>query len=541
MGEVWAARRTGALGVSALAAVKVALKEHADHDESQTLFFDEGRVAAMLDHPNVCKTYELGESEGALFLAMELIDGVSIQALMKAMPRPQRATPAMAAYIIAQACAGLHAAHELTDDDGTPLHVVHRDATPQNILLTINGDVKVIDFGVAKARNQVHATVDGEFKGKVNYLAPEQALAKPNVDRRADVFALGCVLYQMTTAERPFRADNAANTLIRILEHRYEQASSIVPDLPPVLDAIIEKALAHQPDDRFQTADEMRIALEEFGRKADEQAGRTELAALVRRYRGADLDARRTSLRAAQRRLEGAGSGGFRASSSFPVPSSGAATNAPMILPSENSSVSAVGAASSLPGARSRARFGGMLVAAAVVGVLAIAFRTGATRSAAAPAQAAAPVTIGTTSTIGAVNGAVAPAPARDVVSVTVRANAASVDVSLDGAPSSRAPHVFIVPKDGRPHTLEATAAHYAPVARAVTFDLDQTIDLALKPLAAPAAPEPARHATHGSAAHGGPPPASPSASAASTPDDPFTQPGKGARPQRSIDESDPF
>jgi eukaryotic-like serine/threonine-protein kinase len=303
MGQIWAARRTGRLGT--LVAVKTALVETGDKLEE--LFFDEARVAVSIDHPNVCRTFELGEDHGLLFLAMEWIEGASLWELFKALPTPRRLESHIAAYAVACACSGLHAAHELRDDDGTPLNVVHRDATPHNILISRNGDVKVVDFGVVKSRNQLHATVTGEFKGKINYLAPEQILSK-DVDRRTDVFALGCVLYVLTTGERPFQSDNAGGTMLHIVNGTYSLPSVLVPSYPPELESIIVRALARDPDRRFPSADALRLALESFlVTSGAPPVGRDDLASLLQTHLGDMLKRRQEQIRAAQRRLVVAG------------------------------------------------------------------------------------------------------------------------------------------------------------------------------------------------------------------------------------------
>lgn len=304
MGQIWAARRTGRLGT--LVAVKTALVETGDKLEE--LFFDEARVAVSIDHPNVCRTFELGEDHGLLFLAMEWIEGASLWQLFKALPKPRRLESHLAAYAVACACSGLHAAHELRDDDGATLNVVHRDATPHNILISRNGDVKVVDFGVVKSRNQLHATVTGEFKGKINYLAPEQILSK-DVDRRTDVFALGCVLYVLTTGERPFQSDNAGGTMLHIVNGTYTLPSVLVPSYPPELESIIVRALARDPDRRFPSADALRLALESFlATSGAPPVGRDDLASLLQTHLGDMLKRRQEQIRAAQRRLAVAGS-----------------------------------------------------------------------------------------------------------------------------------------------------------------------------------------------------------------------------------------
>ena len=213
MARVWAARLLGQGGFSKIVALKMILPDLAGDLEFEQMFLDEARIAAKLRHPNVCETFDLGEDKNTLFLAMEWVDGVSLLRLVRTADRDpsQQApdayirrpiAPGLAARIVADACAGLHAAHVLVDDDGTPLGVVHRDVSPHNLLVSANGTVKVTDFGVAMAFGKSHATATGQIKGKLSYMSTEQLTGGP-IDGRADVFALGCVLYEIATWHRP--------------------------------------------------------------------------------------------------------------------------------------------------------------------------------------------------------------------------------------------------------------------------------------------------------------------------------------------------
>jgi serine/threonine protein kinase len=215
MGRVWAARQVGS-PLQRLVAVKTAISGQSQTPEFQRLFMDEARIASLIHHPHVCGVYELGEEHGTLYLVMEWCDGVSLRQVMDKLEG--RMDLAVACRIVANVAAGLHAAHELEDSDGTKLRVVHRDVSPQNVLISKNGHVKVADFGVAKAQGQLHRpTETGEMKGKLAYMAPEQVTAK-DIDHRADIFALGCVLYEVTVGRRPFQGEGALSTLYQLLE-----------------------------------------------------------------------------------------------------------------------------------------------------------------------------------------------------------------------------------------------------------------------------------------------------------------------------------
>ncbi len=245
MAKVWAARVRGRTEVVAL---KMLLPELATNIAFQQMFFDEARIASRVRHPNVCATVEMGNDAGTLYLAMEWIDGPSLMRLLRPHHESTDAglrpiSPRLAARIVADACAGLHAAHELRDDVGRPLAVVHRDVSPHNMLLTRGGTVKVTDFGIAKALGRSHMTMNGQIKGKLSYMSPEQILGS-NVDRRADVFALGCVLYEATTGRRPFAGEHDRQAMSAIVIGNYDLPSVLVPSYPRELENVIRKALA---------------------------------------------------------------------------------------------------------------------------------------------------------------------------------------------------------------------------------------------------------------------------------------------------------
>lgn len=261
MGHVWAARPDGG-GFARTVALKLVRSEMSQDENYSRMFIDEATVASSIRHPNVCETFELGRHGDTLYMAMEWVAGDSLAGLLRQGDVLQELEPQIAARIIADACAGLHAAHESVGPDGTPLSVVHRDISPPNILVSVHGQAKVSDFGIAKARYQLHErTRTGEVKGKFAYIPPEQ-LAGEAVDRRADVYAMGCVLYVATLGSRPF--GNGAEALGKILRNEYKSPHQLRPDYPPGLEAIIVKALAGKPAQRYQTAEEMQGALEEW-------------------------------------------------------------------------------------------------------------------------------------------------------------------------------------------------------------------------------------------------------------------------------------
>ncbi|RYZ08704.1 MAG: serine/threonine protein kinase [Myxococcales bacterium] len=263
MGRVWVARERETGAFARYVAIKTALAEYSSNQKFWTALVDEAHIASSLRHPNVCVIHAVETEGSVVYLVMDWSDAGSLREVLDG-AEGERIAPSLAARIIAAVCAGLHAAHELKDEHGAPLGVVHRDVSPQNILLSTSGQVKVADFGVAKARGQLQeATRTGELKGKLSYMAPEQVTLKP-FDRRADIFALGCVLYEATLGKRPFHGNDALATLYSLLEQPLTKPSELDPNYPAGLEQVVLKALAREPGDRYQTAEELGYALESW-------------------------------------------------------------------------------------------------------------------------------------------------------------------------------------------------------------------------------------------------------------------------------------
>jgi serine/threonine protein kinase len=276
MAQVWAAKPDRG-GLARTVVIKLVLPKFSADEQYARMFIDEAMVAAAIRHPNVCEVHELGKHRDLLFMVLEWVPGDTLNGLVQG---ARQALPdAIAARVLADACAGLHAAHEALGTDGLPLGIVHRDISPQNILVDLHGHAKVSDFGIAKARHQLHArTQTGEIKGKFAYIAPEQ-IRGGVVDRRADIYSLGCLLYVATTGQRPF--GGGATALGRIVQGKYALPSEVRADYPPGLEEIVRKALSASPDERFQTADAMRIALEGWLQTLPTPVTHAQVAALV--------------------------------------------------------------------------------------------------------------------------------------------------------------------------------------------------------------------------------------------------------------------
>ena len=299
MASVWVAReRAPVSGKQRLVAVKAMLPALARHSDFRAMFLEEGQIVRAIDHPNVVKVHEVSEDRGILYMAMDWVEGDSLRTVIKEAKR-RRAIPAeMAVKIIADTAAGLHAAHELRGWDGELRNIVHCDVSPHNILVGLDGQAKLVDFGVANAT--AHSVIDTEdkIKGKFGYMSPEQASAG-KVDRRSDVFALGIVLFELTTGERLFRGDDPAQTLDLVKNGRIPAPKEIYAKYPDGLAAIVKRALTRNVSERFQTAAEFRDALEQYLKDERIMVSLAGVGQLVRRVLGSRIEQQRQALREA--------------------------------------------------------------------------------------------------------------------------------------------------------------------------------------------------------------------------------------------------
>lgn len=240
----------------------VVIKRILPHLARQTtfvsMFIDEARIGSRAKHPNLVEVYELGQVGTDLFLVMEYLVGENLASMVRRLTKRREQIPlGLCAYIIAEVCDGLHAAHELTDEGGNRLDLVHRDVSPQNVFVTYGGDVKLLDFGVATAAHRLTQTASGEVKGKYAYMSPEQCRGEP-LDRRSDIFSLGTVLYELTTQRRLFKRANELQVMKAICEDPIPRPSREIEGYPQILEDICVRALARDPKQRYATAAEMR-------------------------------------------------------------------------------------------------------------------------------------------------------------------------------------------------------------------------------------------------------------------------------------------
>lgn len=276
MAEIYRAVITTPDGAPHDVAIKRLLPRYNEDEQFITMLADEARITAQLQHPNIARVYEFGVVDGQHVLSMEFIDGVDLRALLRrCRERDQPITPTLAVRIIEQALRGLHFAHARLGADGKPLNIVHRDFSPSNILVGYDGSVKLIDFGIAKARHNRTHTRGGVIKGKVKYMSPEQTMGK-RLDARSDVFAAGVVLYYALCGQQPFFAPTDAELMVAIREQEPDPPSRQVSLLDPAIDAILMRAIRKEPEARFATAADFADALDAWivSREADVDAAR---------------------------------------------------------------------------------------------------------------------------------------------------------------------------------------------------------------------------------------------------------------------------
>lgn len=331
MATVYLARLTGVGGFQRFVAMKRLHPHLANEKEFVEMFLDEARIAARIHHPNVVPILEVGASSVGYYLVMEYIEGDTLARLLaRAATRGKRIPVPIALRIALDTLSGLHAAHELRDDAGDAVQLVHRDVSPQNVLVGVDGIARITDFGVARAASRLTATRVGQLKGKIAYMAPEQAAGEESLDRRADVFASGIVVWEELAAKRLFKAENEAATLSRVMTEPVPPLTTVVPGLSVELSNVVARALERNPDQRYSSCAQFADALEAAATGKERIATPRELAAYVTEVLGEEVSAQREAVRAWIARSEPSQVG---------------------LIPSNAPSTSVSAAAMSLPGA----------------------------------------------------------------------------------------------------------------------------------------------------------------------------------------------
>jgi serine/threonine protein kinase len=279
MAELFLAKQSGMEGFEKLVVIKRILSHLAQDDVFVNMFLDEARIAAKLSHANIVQIYDLGKADDSYYIAMEYISGRNVQHLIAKELEESRFIPIeYSCRIIAGVCEGLHYAHTRRDYDRRPLNIVHRDISPQNILVSFAGGVKVVDFGIAKAATQVAQTRAGVLKGKYAYMSPEQVRGAKQIDHRSDIFSVGLVMYEMLTGRRAFERDSSIKTLKAIVQDKPLNPTELNPEIPTAVIKLLSRALEKNPDRRYKNAQEMQLAVEDYLEKSPKKANTVRLS-----------------------------------------------------------------------------------------------------------------------------------------------------------------------------------------------------------------------------------------------------------------------
>ncbi len=296
MAELFLARASAIHGFEKLVVLKRILPQHAESDDFIRMFLAEARLAATLHHPNIVQVYDIGEQDAAYFFTMEFVQGQDLRRVVRAARKAQRVLPLEhILHVVMGVAAGLHHAHEKIGLDGRPLGIVHRDVSPSNVLVTYEGGVKIVDFGIAKAATAQTVTAAGTLKGKIPYMSPEQCRGE-SVDQRSDIFSIGTLLWELTTGSRLFTGDNEFAIINKVAAGDVPAPSSVRGDYPPELEAIVMRALQSDREQRYGSALDLQIDLEDFAREARLPVSSARMAKFMRELFGSEIRALNASL-----------------------------------------------------------------------------------------------------------------------------------------------------------------------------------------------------------------------------------------------------
>jgi eukaryotic-like serine/threonine-protein kinase len=509
MADVILALSQGPVGFSKLVVIK-RLRDHlAEDPEFVGMLIDEARLAARLNHPNIVHTHEVGEIGGRFFMAMEYLVGQPLTRLRRRAKRKKKPLSLEAELqILSDVLGALHYAHELTDFDGTPLGVVHRDVTPSNVFVTYDGVVKLVDFGIAKATGRSTETRTGVVKGKMTYMPPEQALGQ-HVDQRADVFSVGVMFWEAITGARMWKGVDDVVVLGKLINGDVPtSAKERNPDVSDELDAICQLALAPNPSDRYGTAREFQAAIDHYLDRAEKRVSNRELGADVATLFSNERDEIRRIIETQLSKLKEEPAGSLEPvmiPDSLPssrTPSStmsGLKSSHPSITDislTEASPASAIEGSSAVvtvdrseQGRRKRSMLGlGLALAAVVAGIVWVVGRpsdnAATSTTEAPPVPTVTATTTATTTTPAPTVAATSSAkPAVSRVRVTLRAVPASAQFSISNGSWVDNPHVGRFEVDRKMHKIRVRAKGYKQKNIVVPFDEDVVLDVTLEPV----------------------------------------------------------
>ncbi|WP_394846857.1 serine/threonine protein kinase [Pendulispora brunnea] len=498
MARVYLAALRGLAGFHKLVVLKSLRRYLADDPEFYEMFLNEARLAARLNHPNVVQTYEVNDDGGVPVIVMEYLDGQPLSQILLRARKGGRCVPmAMLLQVLADTLAGLHHAHELEDFNGQKLQLVHRDVSPQNIFVTFDGCVKILDFGIAKAMAAPGMDTEmGKVKGKVRFMAPEQISGK--VDRRADIFGVGVMLWEACTGQPLWKGESDVRIMRKLVDGDIPHPRSLKADISQNLERICMKALAPHPADRYATAADFANALEEELRRTNARIGSRDIGRFVAELFSDVRAARKTAIEAQLGKLDTLTSGHYRLLVPVPLAHSVASTP-PMTEPTPVSS--------SKPAKRPRAA--AVLLALALLGALAtVTIRF--LRPARLPQDQVRGTETGV-ETNRPLPSSPASAAASDEITIELASSTPGVTLFLDEERLPTNPFRRKATPDGSVHALRGRARGYHSGSVQVTFDKSSTVTLTLAKAAASSPPHPSAPAL-------APTPVAPASSAASGP-----------------------
>jgi serine/threonine protein kinase len=477
MARLYLAFARGPAGFDKLVVVKQIRPELAWDQDFIKMFFDEARIAARLSHRNVVHTYEVAEENGAYMLAMEYLDGQTLGDLLRRVSR-ERVPLDLHLWILTQVLAGLQYAHDLRDYDGTPLGVVHRDVSPSNVFITYGGEVKLLDFGIAKAAGAISATHEGTIKGKLGYSAPEQFM-HATVDARADIYAVGVMLWEALGQRRRRLADTPAATYQARIAGIEPKIRDVCPDVATALGEICDKATAPDPDERYATAAEFQQELEEYLDQASRPPGQREMAALLQTYFEQEQAQRRS-------RIQELLSGSIQPSMTPPRGlASQSAPRAVADLPGIDVQLESRPPAPSPSRLRGPLVIGGAIVALGALSMLFMRSKESAPSNGANVASDGRAVAE-TPSAAAEPAGARAEDPAKKgepaTVQIFIQVRPSAAIVMIDGVRLGSNPFQAEMKSDKKTHVLHASAPGYLPLEQIITYSSDTHLEIALRP-----------------------------------------------------------